>query len=228
MPKLQFELNLPNQLTLLRIALTPVFVAFLLSASLTLRQLSLVVFIVAALTDWYDGWIARRMGYSTRWGKFLDPLADKFLVIATLVSFVIIDPLIPMWMILIIVGRDILITAMRYTGIKKGMALRTSHFGKVKTAFQMVSIVIIIMVFIVKSFGIHFFAQSEIDRHIKIKDAIELTMSLDNANPYKWLIIGPYWLMVIVTIITALSGFRYLMFNWKLLLPPYTPKGEKK
>jgi len=77
MPKLQFELNSPTSSRCCGIALTPVFVAFLLSSSLTLRQLSLVVFIVARLTDWYDGWIARRMGYSTRWGKFLDPLADK-------------------------------------------------------------------------------------------------------------------------------------------------------
>ena len=73
MPRLQFELNLPNQMTLLRIVLTPVFVAFLLSDSLTLRQLSLAVFIIAALTDWYDGWIARKMGYTSRWGKIPRP-----------------------------------------------------------------------------------------------------------------------------------------------------------
>jgi len=219
---------IPNLISLSRIVLIPVFLYLLFLPDVKFKIAALLVFLIASVTDILDGWSARQLKQETELGKFLDPLADKFLVIATLVSFVIIDPLIPMWMILIIVGRDILITAMRYTGIKKGMALRTSHFGKVKTAFQMVSIVIIIMVFIVKSFGIHFFAQSEIDRHIKIKDAIELTMSLDNANPYKWLIIGPYWLMMVVTIITALSGLRYLMFNWKLLLPPYTPKDGKE
>jgi cardiolipin synthase (CMP-forming) len=219
---------IPNLISLSRIILIPIFLYLLFLPDVKFKIAALVVFIIASVTDILDGWSARQLKQESEFGKFLDPLADKFLVIATLVSFVIIDPLIPMWMILIIVGRDLLITVMRYAGIKKGMSLRTSRFGKVKTGFQMVSIVIIIMVFIVKSFGIHFVSQSEIDRHIKFKDAIELTMSLDNANPYKWLIIGPYWLMMVVTIITALSGIRYLMFNWKLLLPPYAPKSGKK
>jgi phosphatidylglycerophosphate synthase len=117
---------------------------------------------------------------------------------------------------------------MRYTGIKKGMALRTSRFGKIKTAFQMVSIVIIIMVFIVKSFGTGIFLQNHIDQAIHLKTLIRITMEMDNTELYKWILIGPFWLMMIVTILTALSGIRYLMYNWRLLLPPYHPKNGSK
>ncbi|MBI4535095.1 MAG: CDP-alcohol phosphatidyltransferase family protein, partial [Ignavibacteriae bacterium] len=88
MPKINLELNLPNQLTLLRVVLTPVFVVMLLSTSSLQKQISLVVFIIAALTDWYDGWVARKLGYISRWGKFLDPLADKILSSSALLAYV--------------------------------------------------------------------------------------------------------------------------------------------
>src|ERR1041385_3561530 len=91
-------MSLPNSLTLLRIILTPLFLALFLSDSSFSKQLSLVVFIVAALTDWYDGWVARKYGYITRWGKFLDPLADKILSSATLFSFVFLG-LVDAWMV---------------------------------------------------------------------------------------------------------------------------------
>jgi cardiolipin synthase len=184
------------------------------------------VFIIASITDLLDGWSARKLGQESELGKFLDPLADKFLVIATLVGFVIIDPLIPLWMILVIVGRDILITVMRYAGIKKGMSLRTSHFGKVKTAFQMVSIVVIFAAFIVKAFNVNVKDLVDLEKIRAIKGVLEITFGYEN-TAYKWLVVGPYWLMLLVTILTAISGLRYLMFNWRLLLPPYHKAGDK-
>jgi cardiolipin synthase len=220
-------MNIPNLISLSRIFLIPVFLYLLSLPSPRMKAIALVVFILASITDILDGWSARTLKQESELGRFLDPLADKFLVIATLVSFVIIDPLIPLWMILVIVGRDILITLMRYTGIKKGMALRTSRFGKIKTAFQMVSIIIIIMVFIVKSFGVNVAQLKEIEQTIHLQTAIELTVSMDNADFNKWLIIVPYWLMMLVTVLTALSGLRYLMYNWRLLLPPYHPPRKK-
>jgi len=218
-------MNIPNLLSLSRIFLIPVFLYLLFYPTSWAKIAAMGVFIIASITDILDGWSARTLKQESELGKFLDPLADKFLVIATLISFVIIDPYIPMWMILVIVGRDVLITVMRYTGIKKGMSLRTSRFGKIKTAFQMVSIVIIIMVFIVKSFGSNIFLQNHIDQAIHLKTVIGITMEMDSTEPYKWIMIGPYWLMMIVTVLTALSGVRYLMYNWRLLLPPYHPKN---
>src|SRR5258708_7415811 len=81
-------MSIPNSLTILRIALTPLFVVLLFSSSSVLNEVALAVYIIAALTDWYDGWVARRYGYVSRWGKFLDPLADKVLAAAALLSFV--------------------------------------------------------------------------------------------------------------------------------------------
>ena len=78
----------PNQLTLLRIILTPAFALLLISDSPINKQIALVVYCLAALTDWYDGWVARRWGYITHWGKFLDPLADKVLTSAAFISFI--------------------------------------------------------------------------------------------------------------------------------------------
>ena len=112
MARLEIQLTLPNQLTLLRILLTPVFVLLLMSGSPLYLQLSLVVFVVAALTDWYDGWIARKMQHSSRWGKFLDPLADKILSSCALLAFVGLN-LVDAWMVWIVIVRDFFITGLR-------------------------------------------------------------------------------------------------------------------
>jgi cardiolipin synthase len=218
-------MNIPNLLSLSRIFLIPFFLYLLFLPHTWAKVTALAVFALASITDMLDGWSARVLNQESEMGKFLDPLADKFLVIATLIAFVFIDPLIPLWMILVIVGRDVLITVMRYAGVKKGMSLRTSHFGKFKTAFQMVSIVIIIMIFIVKTFGVNHIELRALEHSIRLKSAIEVT--IDTAPSLaKWLIIGPYWLMMTVTVMTALSGIRYLMTNWKLLIPPYKKKED--
>ena len=81
-------MTLPNQLTILRIILTPIFLYLFLSEDPLLIQISIGVFIVAALTDWYDGWLARKFNYITDWGKFWDPLADKILTSAAFLGFV--------------------------------------------------------------------------------------------------------------------------------------------
>lgn len=156
-------------------------------------------------------------------GKFLDPLADKFLVISALISFLFLDPLIPLWMVLIIIARDVLITLMRYLAIEKGTILRTSGIGKIKTTFQMISIIIIIMVLIVRSSGVNISHQIEVDAYLKFTAVYDILVS---DNPDKWLIVGPYLIMALVTILTAVSGLRYLVTNWRLFLPPYRIKDE--
>src|SRR2546425_12087405 len=98
-------MSIPNWLTVLRILLTPLFIVLLFSQSAFLKQLALLVYIVAALTDWYDGRVARRYGNVSRWGKFLDPLADKILSAAALFSFVFLR-LVDAWMVWLIFARD--------------------------------------------------------------------------------------------------------------------------
>lgn len=150
MPRLEVQLNLPNQLTLLRVLLTPVFVVFLMSTSTVYLQLSLVVFIVAALTDWYDGWIARKMGYSTRWGKFLDPLADKVLSSAALLAFVGLN-LIDGWMVWIVIIRDFMITGLRTYAEYLDKPIVTTKGAQAKTFGQFVVIYYILILYVGRS-----------------------------------------------------------------------------
>ena len=127
---------LPNQLTVLRIILTPVFLFFFLSDNPVFKLISLGIFIIAALTDWYDGWLARKFNYITNWGKFWDPLADKILTSAAFMGFVILD-IIPLWMVLIIIIRDMVITSLRAYADYKDFSFPTSYYAKWKTFIQM-------------------------------------------------------------------------------------------
>ena len=122
---MSFTFSPPNQLTLLRIVLTPLFLAFLFSADPILRQLSLLVFFVALMTDWYDGWVARKWGYISKWGRFLDPLADKVVTSASLVGFIYLN-LIPAWTVWVIIVRDVIITFLRSYSEWKGKTFDAS------------------------------------------------------------------------------------------------------
>lgn len=211
-------INIPNLISMSRVILIPLFLYLLFQPSMTSSFWALVVFGIASLTDVLDGWSARKLNQETEFGQFLDPLADKVLVLSTLIALVLLDPLIPLWMVLIIVGRDILLTIMRYLAIKKGQTLRTNRFGKFKTAFQMIGIVIIIMIYIVKRSGI------EIGPEV----GNGILQVMNSNHPKKWLIVTPYWIMFVVTILTILSGFRYLLTNWRFFQIRKSIKGNKQ
>ncbi|MCL1865716.1 MAG: CDP-diacylglycerol--glycerol-3-phosphate 3-phosphatidyltransferase [Spirochaetes bacterium] len=187
------KFNLPNMISYLRIILIPFIIYFLKMKSVEYLIYSLVLFMFASFTDLVDGWIARKLKQESEFGRFIDPIADKFLVIASLFAIITIDPyfeILDYWMIIIIAGRDILITVMRILAIKKEKQLQTSNFGKFKTAFQMLSIVIIIMIYMSKRSG--FFVTHES---------------------------VPYYIMLAVTLMTAFSGVRYIITNWQLFFP---------
>jgi len=148
--KVQLQLTLPNQLTLLRILLTPVFAYLLLSESSLNRQLSLLLFIVAALTDWYDGWFARKFGDTSRWGKFLDPLADKILSSVALLVYVQLG-LVDGWMVWIVIIRDFLITGLRSYAEYKDQPIVTSKTAQAKTFGQFVVIYYILILYVARS-----------------------------------------------------------------------------
>ena len=112
-------MTLPNQLTILRIILTPVFLYLFLSSDPLLIQISLAVFFIAALTDWYDGWLARKYNYISDWGKFWDPLADKILTSTAFLGFVFVG-LLPLWMVLLIIVRDLVVTLLRAYAESRG------------------------------------------------------------------------------------------------------------
>ncbi|MFA5729263.1 MAG: CDP-diacylglycerol--glycerol-3-phosphate 3-phosphatidyltransferase, partial [Candidatus Neomarinimicrobiota bacterium] len=104
--------NYPNLLTLFRILLTPLFLYFLFNRYRFFEILALLIFVVASVTDVYDGYIARKYSSVTKMGKFLDPLADKILMSAAFISFVVLD-LIPLWMVILVILRDFIVTGIR-------------------------------------------------------------------------------------------------------------------
>ncbi|MEJ5306101.1 MAG: CDP-diacylglycerol--glycerol-3-phosphate 3-phosphatidyltransferase [Ignavibacteria bacterium] len=140
-------MTIPNQLTVTRIILTPLFAFLFLSSNKTLNQISLFVFLIAALTDWYDGWLARKYNYISELGKFLDPLADKILTSTAFFLFVYID-ILNFWMVLIIVIRDLLVTLLRVYGQYKKRAFSTSFLAKLKTSLQMIFLYYLLFVYI--------------------------------------------------------------------------------
>jgi len=185
-------MNLPNQLTLLRILLTPVFVLLLFLDSNISRIASFLVFTLASLTDWYDGYTARKFGYVSTWGKFLDPLADKILVSSGFICFSVLG-YIPVWMVLIIVIRDFLITTLRSYAIIKGKSIVTTLFAKVKT-FSQCGVLYFIFIY-------HIFISGGYERGVEglFDQSIEMDII--------------FTLMCIITFLTVISGIVYIIGN---------------
>lgn len=137
-------MNLPNKLTLLRILLVPFFVAFLLIEQIPLSCLwALVVFIIASITDFFDGYIARKHNMITDFGKFADPLADKILVISAFCCFIEMG-LIGAVPVIIVLFREFAVTSVRLVAAAKGTVVAANMWGKAKTVSQMIAIILTI------------------------------------------------------------------------------------
>ena len=140
-----FPLNLPNMLTVLRIMLVPVLVVALLGNTREGDVFAAVVFAAASLTDFVDGYLARSRNSVTTFGKLMDPLADKLLVVAALVSLVSLHRL-PAWVAMVIITRELAVTMLRLGASQAGVVLAASNFGKVKTCLQIAAILAVIAV----------------------------------------------------------------------------------
>jgi CDP-diacylglycerol--glycerol-3-phosphate 3-phosphatidyltransferase len=190
-------MSLPNSLTILRIFLTPLFVLLLVSDSPLQRQFSVIVYVVAALTDWYDGWVARKYGSMSRWGKFLDPLADKVLSSAALFTFVALG-LIDAWLVWIIVSRDIVITALRSYGEWIDHPIVTSKSAQAKTFSQFIVIWYILLLYVAGSVPIIRY---------------EFSGTLDALMDPRVL----FGMMILVTISSLATGIVYCIDNRRFL-----------
>ena len=140
-------MNLPNKLTTLRVIMIPFFVFFLLwqnGENYTFRMIALALFIIASLTDLLDGKIARKYNLVTNFGKFMDPLADKLLVCSALICLIELNAL-PAWMVIIIISREFIISGFRLIASDNGVVIAASYWGKFKTTFQMVSVVLFLL-----------------------------------------------------------------------------------
>jgi CDP-diacylglycerol--glycerol-3-phosphate 3-phosphatidyltransferase len=140
-------MNLPNKLTTLRVILIPFFVLFLMLGGgyvQFFRFIALAIFIVASLTDLLDGKIARRYNLVTNFGKFMDPLADKLLVCSALICLIELGQL-PAWMVIVIVSREFIISGFRLIAAEQGVVIAASYWGKFKTTFQMIAVILMIL-----------------------------------------------------------------------------------
>jgi len=189
-------MNLANRLTMSRILLTFVFMFFLFCHGLWPKVISLVVFILAALSDLFDGLVAQRRNMVTDFGRLMDPIADKILVLAAFAAFVQLQ-LIDAWMFVIIVSREILITSLRLFALNKGKVLSAARAGKHKTVLQM-TVIFTILGFIVLK---------------------EIILKYYTWNP-AWEKIfrqGIFFLMLITVGLTLYSGLSYLWGNRKVI-----------
>ncbi len=190
-------MNLPNKLTLLRVILIPFFLLFMYIDFPFHYAVALVIFAVASITDALDGKIARKRGLVTNFGKFLDPLADKVLVIAALTVFVDLNDVnmgaIPL---IIITAREFMVSGLRLLAADSGVVVAAGIWGKLKTAFTMVAIVAIL-----------FWLSLCGDFSLSLSDS--LVKAVDN-------VVIPI-LIWISTILTVVSGAVYLKGYWHLI-----------
>jgi CDP-diacylglycerol--glycerol-3-phosphate 3-phosphatidyltransferase len=196
--------NLPNRLTLLRLALVPAFMVFMIHDHIWTRVASLLIFIGASLTDWYDGMIARKTGTVTVIGTFLDPLVDKMLIAAALIGFVEMRELhIPAWMVVLIISREFLITGLRTLAAARGLIMGAERAGKFKTASQITAIIIILVILIFHSSAERWpVVQGFVYRNLTTMAVVDRL---------------PYWMTLWVTIMTVLSGYFYIAAHMDLL-----------
>lgn len=195
-------MSLVNSLTLSRIVATPILLIFLRIENLYLQFFALLIFVLASVTDLYDGRIARSRKEVSNWGKFMDPLADKVLTSAVFISFVGLKSLmIPAWMVALIIFREFIVTGLRLVASEKKVVISAQTKGKTKTAFQITTIIIILLLMIFKEYFRQFLG-------------IEL-VSLNGIGKIVQHL--PYFLMLMTTIFTLYSGADYCLKHRHLL-----------
>lgn len=133
-------MNTPNKLTILRIILVPVFMAFLMADSSMFQLVAMIVFIAASVTDWLDGYLARKNNQITSFGKFMDPLADKMLTTAAFLGLMHYG-YVSAWALVIILAREFMVSGIRMAAAERGVVIAASMWGKFKTVAQMVTII---------------------------------------------------------------------------------------
>ena len=186
---------IPNILTSSRILLTPVFLYFLFSDFSHSKLIALVVFLVASITDAFDGFYARKYNLISKFGTFFDPLADKLLVLSAFYGFMfipILDTEVKLWMIILISFRDVVVTLLRMIMEYKGITMVTSKVSKMKTALQISTILSILTYLILFSYNISYW------QFVSEQSIL-------------------YFCMILTTLVTFYTGLHYCYYNYKIL-----------
>ena len=134
-------MNLPNKLTVLRVIMIPIFVIFMITPWAN-KYVALALFCIASFTDYLDGYLARRDNLVTNFGKFMDPLADKLLVCSAMICLI---PKLPVWVVLIIIAREFIISGFRLVASDNGIVIAASYWGKFKTVSHMTMVIMLIL-----------------------------------------------------------------------------------
>ncbi len=182
--------TIPNQLTLIRIFLTPVFYFLIITNDPYYRFIATIVYFLASFTDWYDGFVARRYHMTSRWGQFMDPLADKLLVSTALFVFARMHYIF-WWMVITVLVRDFIVTGLRIFALYIGKPIITSLFAKWKTFIQMAFTFLLLI-------------------YINVPRLPPLELNRVSQPWYLWTTIT----MALVTLLTVISGLQYLIVNW--------------
>ena len=200
------KLNLPNKLTLFRILLLPLLMLTLLSETLWGKYLAWFIFVLAALTDYWDGYIARKYNLITSFGKVMDPLADKLLMTTVFISFVELD-FVPAWMVILIIGREFAITGLRVLAANQGNIIAASRSGKNKTISQIGAILVILTVNVIVG-SLQAWAPPWEKTLAALGNIGEIFINI--------IIYSPYICMAVATILSLYSGLEYLVKNKKI------------
>ena len=180
---MQFK-YIPNILSFLRIFLAPLFMVFMFKDIFIYRILSIIIFFIGSILDFLDGYIARKYNFMSDFGRYLDPIADKVLIISAFLTLNLFYPmLVKSWMILVIITRDIIVTLFRFLLMNNNVVMKTSKYAKAKTLVQIILIHII------------------------------LVMHLYNLALFPVLEQSIYYIMLFCTIYTLLTGIHYIKIN---------------
>lgn len=154
--------SLPNIFSIIRALIAPVFFLLLKTDTPLLVEMGCILFLIGAVTDYLDGWWARKYGAITNWGIFFDPLADKILTLSAFVLFVTME-ILPFWMVFIIIVRDIITTLFRVYADKRKQPIKTSYSAKIKTFLQMTFIAFILILIFIKNLNVTGIVPQEYD-----------------------------------------------------------------
>ena len=188
-------MNLANKLTILRVILVPVFLIFLIGKGIPYGSIiATAIFIIASLTDQLDGYIARSRNEITNFGKFMDPLADKLLVTAALVSLVELH-LIPSWAAVIIIAREFAVSGLRTVAASEGTVIAASWWGKVKTVTQIIAIILLLL-------------QVNLESIKVLHSSFATSAFINNFFTY-----APKIALFIAVVMTIISGIDYFIKN---------------
>ncbi|MDR5586873.1 MULTISPECIES: CDP-diacylglycerol--glycerol-3-phosphate 3-phosphatidyltransferase [Clostridium] len=188
-------MNLANKLTLIRIFLVPIFLIFIVVKGIPYGSfIATIIFVLAALTDKLDGYIARSRNQVTNFGKFMDPLADKLLVTTALITLVEMH-IVPSWAAVIIIAREFAVSGLRTLAASEGRVIAASWWGKIKTVIQIIAIVLLLL-------------------QVSIGDSKYLTNLVINSEFWKgFFSTVPNIMLIAAVIITIISGYEYFKKN---------------